>query len=264
MVRIEKEQCIGCGSCEKVCLTKNIVVQGEKANVRGRCMECGHCFAICPVHAIHMTEERPEEIIEFTEDKKQVAAEELLRLIQSRRSIREYQQKPVPKALLEKVLEAGRYTPTAVNAQDVSYVVVQENLETVKEMIWESFQQAVEEMRIQLGAGHFMVEKFQKICQLKTDTFDPLFFEAPVLLLVVSPYMLNGGLAASNIELMASAAGLGALISGFIERAIKRSSAIQEYFGISGEDVRTCLLLGFPAVSYRRTVPRKKTVVTWK
>lgn len=50
-------------------------------------------------------------------------------LIRNRRSIRAYQDKPVPDELLEQVLEAGRLAPSAANAQNWHFTAVK-NKET--------------------------------------------------------------------------------------------------------------------------------------
>lgn len=49
---------------------------------------------------------------------------DLLDLIKSRRTIREYKAKSVPQDLIEKILEAGRWAPSAHNMQPWKFVVV--------------------------------------------------------------------------------------------------------------------------------------------
>jgi len=48
----------------------------------------------------------------------------LLDLILSRRSIRDYQKREIPKDVLQKILEAGRQSPSAANRQPIHFVVV--------------------------------------------------------------------------------------------------------------------------------------------
>jgi nitroreductase len=48
----------------------------------------------------------------------------LLDVILSRRSIRKYENKEVPKEMLQQILEAGRQAPSAVNRQPIRFVVV--------------------------------------------------------------------------------------------------------------------------------------------
>ncbi len=50
----------------------------------------------------------------------------VLEAIQSRRSVRKWLPKPVPDDLLEKILEAGRWAPSAGNFQPWAFVVIQD------------------------------------------------------------------------------------------------------------------------------------------
>jgi nitroreductase len=49
---------------------------------------------------------------------------EILNLLKSRRSIRIYQDKPIPQDLLLQIVEAGRWAPTAANLQPWHFIVV--------------------------------------------------------------------------------------------------------------------------------------------
>lgn len=51
----------------------------------------------------------------------------------TRRSVRSYEEKQVPRELLDKVLEAGVYAPSAMGRQSAVYVAVQD-AETVKQL----------------------------------------------------------------------------------------------------------------------------------
>ena len=52
---IDRELCIGCGACVKVCLTDTITLKKEKAVVTGqRSLSCGHCAAVCPTGAVQV------------------------------------------------------------------------------------------------------------------------------------------------------------------------------------------------------------------
>jgi nitroreductase len=49
---------------------------------------------------------------------------DILNLLKSRRSIRIYQDKPIPQDLLLQIVEAGRWAPTAANLQPWHFIVV--------------------------------------------------------------------------------------------------------------------------------------------
>ena len=93
---------------------------------------------------------------------------------------------------------------------------------------------------------------------------DKIFFNAPVAIFVVSPNNLNGGLASSNMELITNALGLGTFFSGFSIVAAKDNNAILDLLGVnSSDELSSCLVIGYPDVKYKRTVPRKGAVINW-
>ena len=70
---------------------------------------------------------------------------------------------------------------------------------------------------------------------------------------------VDGALAASNMELMAQAQGLGVLYSGFFTLAANHSAAVRRELGLNRkEKAVTTLVVGYPAVVYQRTAQREK------
>lgn len=59
-IQYDKEKCIGCGLCIRVCPAKAIEMKTEEKKIRiyvGRCIFCGQCIDICPKNALSMGEE---------------------------------------------------------------------------------------------------------------------------------------------------------------------------------------------------------------
>ena len=120
---VNEEKCIGCGLCVKDCPSSYLRVENGKVHTNsGGCLECGHCYAICPQGAITMTnyECRDEAAVPMTE----IPAETLLNAMRSRRTVRQFTDQPVEQEKIRKILEAGRYSPTGGNAQNVSYTIL--------------------------------------------------------------------------------------------------------------------------------------------
>ena len=56
-LKLDPEQCIGCGMCTAVCPHGVLALDGRKARILdlNGCMECGACANNCPVNAISLT-----------------------------------------------------------------------------------------------------------------------------------------------------------------------------------------------------------------
>jgi NAD-dependent dihydropyrimidine dehydrogenase PreA subunit len=55
-LELDREACVGCGSCEEVCPHQVFTLRGDKAEIADadRCMECGACRTNCPAGAIRV------------------------------------------------------------------------------------------------------------------------------------------------------------------------------------------------------------------
>lgn len=267
MIRINREACIGCGNCAADCFVSNLRIREEKAEARGDCMMCGHCVAVCPVGAV--SAEGPaysmDEVLEYEKDSFAIEPERLLRFIQFRRSIRHFQNRPVEPEKIKRILEAGRYTQTASNREDVRYTVVQKELEQMRPMTWESLRELALEQIGREDANPYAQRWLDLYDIWKQDqNKDGMFFNAPVVVIITSEAKWNGLLAAESVELMANACGLGALFSGFIERSVDRSPKLRALLDLGSQKIDACLLLGYPDIAYYRTVPRKTANIHWK
>ena len=251
-VEVSKELCIGCGKCVKDCVSEKIkIVDGKAQFMYERCIECGHCFAICPTGAVKMNGYDNDDIEIF--DIKEFDSDKLLLAMKSRRTIRQFKDKSVEKEKIEKIIEAGRYCPTATNAQDFSFTVIQESKDEVEK-------EAVSTFRfLQKTATPF--SKY-----IKNMTLDDNFFfkGAPVVIIVSGKSKTNACLASSYMELMAESMGLGVLYSGFLVAAAKLNKKLSGMLETEkGHSIYTCLVIGYPDVEYKRVAPRKAPVVNY-
>ena len=52
-VRIDREKCVGCGKCFKVCIYNGLKMKDDRAEInQENCMGCGRCERVCPNGAI--------------------------------------------------------------------------------------------------------------------------------------------------------------------------------------------------------------------
>lgn len=263
MISIDKHKCVGCGQCAKDCVTNNIELTGGKAAARGACMLCGHCVAICPQGCVSIDDYPMYEVKDYQKETFSIHAEHFLNAVKFRRSVRQFSQKPLEKEKLLRVLEAGRYTETAVNRQGTRFILVQEQLAAFKTLVWEGWRRFALELK---KKDAFRADLFMSYYRAwKSNPLeDRLFFQAPALLVVASDTPLDGGLASANIETMAVAEGLGVMFDGYIAYAIEHSPQAAEWLEIGQKKIASCMLLGYPNVRYLRTAPRKPADIIWK
>ena len=261
MVVIDQNKCIGCGMCVKDCFYGVIQVQDGKAQVTNSCFECGHCVAVCPANAVSIPELPMEEVYEYDENCK-MNPENLLRFMQFRRSVRQFKNDAIPKETLEMILEAGRYTPTAGNRQDVSFVVVQDSMEEIKPILWDTLNKMVDS-----GVMGPYTPLLRIVCDRHAadPNEDRLFCHANAMVLVLTENPMNGGLAATSIELMAQSLGVGVVYSGFVMGAINRTQELKDRLKIKeNQHLAAVMLMGMSDVKYQRTAPRKKANIVWE
>jgi nitroreductase/NAD-dependent dihydropyrimidine dehydrogenase PreA subunit len=269
MVQIDKEKCISCGLCVEDCVVANIEIVSETASVkRESCLLCGHCIAICPQNAVTMNEYPMDDVKEYNKNEFTIEPERLLDFIKFRRSVRHFKIDPIEDEILLKMIEAGRFTATGSNRQEVSYIVVRENLPKLRRLALEKLSESALQQAEQNPAFAGLAQKWTNMLESDKEMpgkNDGLFYNAPTILLLVSDSPVDAALAASNMELMAVAQGLGVLYCGFFVRAAQGNEKINNLLGLSGtQEVKICLVLGKPDVTYRRTVPRKPAIINWR
>ena len=64
-LKIDKDKCIGCGKCEKLCPMNNITVSEQKAVPGSKCTMCYRCVNKCPQQAITLLGKRVVEQCEI-------------------------------------------------------------------------------------------------------------------------------------------------------------------------------------------------------
>lgn len=264
MVFIDQDKCIGCGVCAGDCVGSRIELIDGTAHIKGPCILCGHCVAICPVSAVSIPEYDMEDVETYRKETFELSPEQLLRTIKFRRSIRDYKPEPISQHLLEELLQAGRYTATARNSQSCHFIFVQKELDSFKQLLWDEIGSLIAAQAGSIPRELIPFASFYK--RRNADRHDDfLFRNAPALVFITADTALDAGLAAQNMELMAVSNGLGALYNGYLAGIANRIPAVREWLSLSpDETIHACMLLGYPHVFYERTAPRRIANVTWK
>lgn len=245
-IDIDADKCIACSKCIDDCPNSYLFLESDEVHTSQKgCMECGHCYAICPQGAITMTnyDSIDEEVVLMSE----IDPDTLLNAMKSRRTIRQFKPEPVEEEKIEKILEAGRYSPTGANRQMVSYTILGSKQREAEEICLSLFRKGKK-------FGSTFASYLKRI-----EIDDDFFFKgAPLVIVVSSKSTVDAGLASSYMEIMAESLGLGVLYSGFFVACCKMSRKLKKLLELErGYDVVTCMVIGYPDVKYKRIAPRK-------
>lgn len=263
MIHIDLEACTGCRACEKDCPGRAIQVTDGKARSVKKCILCGHCVAICPQNAVSIPDYDMEDVEEYDPKTFHLNPDTYLHAVKFRRSIRNFTDKPISRDQMEQILKAGRYTATARNSQDCRFILVQERLEEFRNLVWQEMPEVLRHLQTEDRSWHYLFSRFYKKYQ-QNPADDTLLFNCTSFLVIAADNLLDGGLAASNIENMAVAEGAGVLYSGYMMRMLQESSTLKKWLEIGDRHISCCMLLGYPRMTYRRTAPRRKADIIWK
>lgn len=189
-------------------------------------------------------------------------AEQFLR---ARRSIRNYQEKQVPCALIERLLTVARCAPTGANSQGISFVVMQDPA-ALRAIIEQTV--AFLEAQANTPAGRFYGE-FAKV--FRRTGKDIVLRGAPCLVLTLAapghPMAVgNTHAIIAYAELFATALGLGSCWAGFVGMAA--GAGWQPLLAViqppAGKAVTGGFMLGYPQFTYCRLVDRQPLEVVWR
>ena len=288
---INHDTCKGCGLCSEVCPMK-IMKKDSSNKISFRqdrllfCMRCGQCMAICPTESISV--EGLFYARDFFEISEEVASETpFFHMIANRRAIRNFKEKPVPKELLEKVVQAITFAPPGFTPIKTEIVVVQ-NTEVIRKALpymIEFFDFLVKAMnnpltkffiRRKVGRAKFnTIENHviplmkNRLPELKMGVEDTITRYAPAMIVFhanrnAENYEADIYIALTFGLLAAQALGLGGSAMDLIPPAIQNNRKLREIFLIpDSNEVVASMILGYPKYSYRRGIKRELKSVRW-
>ena len=181
--------------------------------------------------------------------------------IRKRRSIRAYDAKPVPRELVNTVIEAGNEAPSAMNSQPWRFVVVEEPA-VKRKLLGAALPQA---KKITEQVKDVDPERYEMIKKRYAELPDPVYYSAPTVIFVIG----NGRyaahscpLACENMMLAAHSLGLGSCWVGFGAMVTEDGSARKLLDLQEGDAIFGPILLGYPKGQAMRP-PKKEPKVTW-
>lgn len=310
----ESKRCMECGMFKTEYGTlRNIPYWGKV------CLACHNCDAICPQGALSMNTfyridegrwatalDIPMDVkdglpnplrlsspVPFEDIESKITPTE--KVIYTRRSVRVFKKDPVPRELIERVLEAGRFAPTAGNCLGVKFIVITDK-GLMKELsdATVAFLGKIVSVFREKSPGKNIIKRLLTlifangtdprpnaaitgVCSPQFGDGDPIdvFFGAPCAIMVVphalhiSDKELGMGIACQNMVLAAHSLGLGTcyvgLVTNTINKDFKSKAKFKKRLGLSWpfDKPAMFLLMGYPAVHTDRAVTRDFPPVEW-
>lgn len=279
IVEFNRETCIKCGSCSAVCGWSLIVHRedGSPGFFPGAdefCIHCGQCVAVCPTGSVRHQDIPVEECTPITK-KQEVSLTQASDLIKTRRSIRIFKDKSIPRELLESVIDIARYAPTADNFEEVKWLIIdnKDELNKLNILSGESFnlvsQGKVEPWPAIRYADTPWPEFFKRIPRMLELGIGFKSMDEPAR--VITYAESNNPMAAIDciialayFDLAAKAAGLGCCWAGAFSIAARAFEPVKEALGLSeGYTVYGALYAGYPEYTYHRIPVRKPAHITY-
>ncbi|MEM2583205.1 MAG: nitroreductase family protein [Candidatus Thermoplasmatota archaeon] len=179
---------------------------------------------------------------------------EVISCIKERRSIRNYSSRPLSKEIIEEIINAGKYAPSAENRQPWRFIVI-----TNRDFIKKLSEEVKKQIAIIIKNRRKWRKKYKELNDERTIIFlsaianskiDSIFFDAPtVVFIVTDEKMFNDescACCAQNMMLAAWSMGVGSCWIGFA-KFLEMNKDIMEEIGMpSGYHISACLTFGYP------------------
>jgi len=248
------------------------------------CNQCSHCLAVCPKNAIENDFLQNNQVRRVKP--KLIDPKVYKEIALSRRSIRHYKEKPVDTEIIENIIDVSKYSPTASNSQQVSYIVITDpnTLFEISEMVFDTAVRFYKYSTTRSGKLFFqgrklstsinaMLEKYidpmSYYIELKDSGRDLILHSAPVLILLHGPAMSffgsdNSNIAAANMTNYAHSLGLGSCYIGFVTLLSRFNKKLCHLINLpKGRKVYSSIVLGYPEIKHPNPVSRKSPDIHW-
>jgi nitroreductase/NAD-dependent dihydropyrimidine dehydrogenase PreA subunit len=303
VMKVDKDLCTSCGLCIQNCPFRAWEMGEDefpKMKTEYECFSCYNCMVACPVEAISILEEYHVDggfwktsphplpakmpLAPKDADDNPAAWNAIETAIYERRSVRNFKDKDVPEAYIRRVLEAGRFAPSAGNCQPWKFVVVTDKkiLTEIDEAVWG------------VTNGIYGMYKNDETVQGMAGMVDPAspglydprlanggmgaiarkygapLLDAPALIIIagdsraIGGPQINVGICGQNMNMVANSLGIKACWVGFVGVLHMVPGFVEEKLGIEPPwQIISSLVMGWPKFKQEGIVPREFRPVTW-
>ena len=198
---------------------------------------------------------------------------QVIEVINNRRSVRAYEPKPIPKDILNKIIEAGNQAPftSITRSQPWRFVVVQD--QKFKQKLLQTtlpfWKNAIDGLKEHPEIYEMAMSLYNALDAPK----DVIYYSAPVIIFVIGPAAggaVSCALACENIMITAQSLGLGSCYVGFGAMVKGNTEVVKALELKDDEAIYGPVVLGYPKVNPSAAVtsaiakigPNKKEATT--
>lgn len=300
---VDAGKCNGCGLCVQNCLFRTWEMGDSNVPVfkqGGACFSCYNCLVACPQDAISIDQPyhvdsgfwatNPPDMphagpLEPRDaDGNPDTWTEVERIVFTRRSVRNFSDRPVSEHLIRRIIEAGRHAPSGGNSQPWKFVVVTNKAiinrlnETAATTMLGLHSLYANNRGVEALAANFSPEAAGSydprmilggIGTGLVNKVNPILLGAPVVILItadrraIGGTQMQAGICGTNMNLVANSLGLKATWVGFVAGA-SGDVGLMDILGIKEPfSIATSLVVGYPKFKQEGVVPREYRPVTW-
>ncbi len=293
IVNINQDLCNNCGICGRVCPRhipetiddgnkKTTTISSERIDL---CMECGHCTAVCAKLAIQVQSLNKEKFAPVKE--LDIDDHQLFALMQQRRSVRRYKDKAIPRASIDRIIDAVHCAPTGTGSRTTGIVVIDnpKTLAAFSELVYPVYKGL--EKNLKNPIARFIIKR--RIGQQTFNTLksfvmpgmhwyirwheegksNEILRDCPALMLFHSPINEPMGadnciIAAFHAIMMAQVMKIGTCFNDLIPPACNRSPEIRNLLGLPDDrEVYASITMGYSKYQFKRIPPRELAEVRY-
>ena len=286
---INQETCKKCKLCIEVCPC-NILDLNENNEIyfiperESICLECGQCMAVCITKSIQVNGYHyGQNIMDLPENK--ISYDLMLDFLANRRSVRNFKDKPVPKEVLQQIVDSISYTPYG-SEHDKVHITVVDNRKTIEKALpliskflddivkW--IENPFMRFMIKRKKGLETINTLQnhlypiaKSGNYKLEYGDRITRDAPVIIIFhadkgAEEHTNNSLIYATYAMLTSHSLGLGASMIGLVPAGINKIKEVKDIFQIPpNHEAITSVIIGYPKIKYKHAVKREKTHINY-
>ncbi|MEQ8202056.1 MAG: nitroreductase family protein [Syntrophomonadaceae bacterium] len=289
-ITLDTEKCDDCGICAEVCKGAPLVMIDGRLEVEQPrffgCIGCGHCMCVCPQDCIQINgrDMSSADVLPLPDKSDRADYQHLYDLMLSRRSVRNFRDRPVEPEMIEKIVAAVATAPMGLPPSDVEILVldtpakVQEFAADVVTVMKKSrwFFSPILNFFLRPFLGREYIESVDSFIRPALDIFidetgqgqDYLFYNAPLAMYFhCSPYAdpADPLVAATYAMLAAESLGLGSCLIGTPAYFIKYSREFKRKYDLPRKNQPGIVVIfGYPRIKFRKGLRRRLAQVTYR